>query len=82
MLLQKKLSALKKEFEAQAPKDAVDIIHRATDDLKNSGILDRTVKVGDDAPDFVLKNAAEQRFHLQDLISEGPIVLSFYRGKW
>ena len=82
MSLQKKLSALKKGFEAQAPEDVVEIIHRATDDLKNSGILERTVKVGDEAPDFVLKNAGEQNFHLQDLISEGPVVLSFYRGKW
>ena len=82
MLLQKKLSALKKGFEAQAPKDAIEIMHRATDDIKNSGILERTVKVGDKAPDFILKNAAEQNFHLQELISDGPVVLSFYRGKW
>jgi cytochrome oxidase Cu insertion factor (SCO1/SenC/PrrC family) len=80
MSLQKKLSAMKNE--AQAPKEAVEIMHRATDDLRDSGILEQTVKVGDRAPDFSLTNADGQEFRLQELLSEGPIVLSFYRGKW
>ena len=82
MALQQKLDALKKGFEAQAPKKVVEIMHRATEDLKKSGILDGTVKVGDQAPDFSLKNADGQEFSLKDLLSRGPVVLSFYRGKW
>ena len=82
MSLQKKLSALKKGFEAQAPQKAVKIIHRATDDLEKSGILDGTVNVGDEAPDFALQNADDQEFRLKELLSQGPVVLSFYRGKW
>ena len=82
MSLQEKLSAMKKGVEAQAPKEAVEILHRATDDLRNSGILEQTVKVGDRAPDFSLTNADGQEFRLQELLSEGPVVLSFYRGKW
>ena len=82
MSLQKKLSAMKKGFEAQAPKEAVEIIHRATADLKSSGILERTVKVGDQAPDFSLQNADGQEFRLKELLSQGPVVLNFYRGKW
>jgi hypothetical protein len=82
MELQKKLNGLKKGFEAQASKEVVQIMHRATDDLRNSGILEQTVKVGDPAPDFSLTNADGQEFRLQELLSEGPVVLSFYRGKW
>ena len=82
MSLQKKLDALKKGFEAQAPKEAVEIIHRATADLESSGILERTVKVGDEAPDFSLQNADGQEFGLKELLSQGPVVLNFYRGKW
>jgi hypothetical protein len=82
MSLQKKLSAMKKGIEAQAPKEAVEIMHRATDDLRDSGILEQTVKVGDQAPDFALQNADGQEFRLQELLAEGPVVLSFYRGKW
>jgi hypothetical protein len=82
MGLQEKLTRFRKGFEAQAPKEVVEIMHRATDDLEKSGILDSTVKVGDQAPDFSLKNAEGQEFSLKDLLSHGPVVLSFYRGKW
>jgi hypothetical protein len=82
MALQQKLDALKKGFEAQAPKEVVEIMHRATEDLKKSGILESTVKVGDRAPDFSLKNGDGEEFSLKDLLSRGPVVLSFYRGKW
>jgi hypothetical protein len=82
MELQQKLNALKKGFEAQAPKEAVEIMHRATADLLDSGILEQTVTVGDQAPDFSLINADGQEFRLQELLAEGPVVLSFYRGKW
>ncbi len=82
MGLQEKLTRLRKGFEAQAPKEVVEIMHRATNNLEKSGILDGTVKVGDQAPDFSLKNADGQEFSLKDLLSHGPVVLSFYRGKW
>ena len=82
MGLQEKLTRLRKGFEAQAPKKVVEIMHRATEDLEKSGILDGTVKVGDLAPDFSLENADGQEFSLKDLLSHGPVVLSFYRGKW
>jgi cytochrome oxidase Cu insertion factor (SCO1/SenC/PrrC family) len=82
MGLQEKLTRLRKGFEAQAPKEVVEIMHRATNYLEKSGILDGTVKVGDQAPDFSLKNADGQEFSLKNLLSHGPVVLSFYRGKW
>ena len=70
MGLQEKLSRLRKGFESQAPKEVVDVMHRATDNLEKSGILDGTVKVGDQAPDFSLKNADGQEFSLNG--SPGP----------
>lgn len=82
MSLQEKLSRLKKGFEGQAPKEVLEIMHRATADLEKSGILEGTVKVGDEAPDFSLKNADGQEFRLKEMLSDGPVVLSFYRGKW
>ena len=82
MALQEKLDKLRAGFEAKAPKDALDIMHRATDDLRNSGILQKVLKVGDQAPQFDLKNADENMIRSGDLLSSGPVVLSFYRGKW
>jgi peroxiredoxin len=37
---------------------------------------------GDRAPDFELENAAGQRVRLTDLLTRGPVVLTFYRGAW
>jgi peroxiredoxin len=57
-------------------------MHRATDELRASGIMDRVVKVGAPAPDFALPNVAAQPVSLAALRTRGPVVLSFYRGRW
>ena len=82
MALQEKLDKLKAGFEAKAPKDALDIMHRATDELRSSGIMHQMLKIGDKAPEFHLKNADENMIHSKDILSSGPLVLSFYRGRW
>ena len=82
MSLQDRLSKMKAGFEKQAPKEALEIMHRATEDLQNSDIMNRAKKAGDKAPEFELENANGQPVRLKDLVSDGPLVLSFYRGKW
>lgn len=82
MALQEKLDKYKAGFMAKAPQDAQDIMHRATDDLRNSGIMQHVLKIGDKAPGFELKNADENVIRSGDLLSNGPVVLSVYRGKW
>lgn len=82
MGLQQRLDALKKGFKAKLPKEVVEIMHRATDDLEKSRILDGTVNVGDQAPDFSLESTGGQEFRLQELLLRGPVILIFYRGKW
>ena len=39
-------------------------------------------KVGQPAPDFTLPNATSQEVSLKVLLARGPVVLSFYRGRW
>jgi len=80
--LQDKLNHLKSNFEESAPKAAVKIMHRATSDLSNSGIMDGVVKTGETAPEFELKDNDEKVIRLKDFLVRGPVVLSFYRGKW
>ena len=82
MSLQEKLDAYKAGMVKKAPKEALDIMHRATEDLRNSSIMEGVVKVGDSAPEFNLLNTTGEFTRLQDLISDGSLVLSFYRGKW
>lgn len=82
MSLQDKLDAHKAEFERKAPPEALAIMHRATEDLRRSGILDRVIKVGTAAPEFVLPNWRGEKVSSSELLRRGPLVLSFYRGIW
>lgn len=82
MSLKDKLDKRKESFKAKAPTDAQEIMHRATEDLKSSGIMDHVVKVGDKAPDFTLKDTEGQDMSLSILLGHGPVVLTFYRGNW
>jgi len=54
MGLQDKLDVYKKSFLEKAPPEAVEVMQRATEDLKNSRILDKVLKVGKSAPEFSL----------------------------
>lgn len=82
MTLQENLNNLKANFENSAQKEALKIMHRATSDLSNSGIMDGVVKAGDTAPEFELKDNDDKVTRLKDFLAKGPLVLSFYRGKW
>ncbi len=82
MSLQDQLNTLKTNFESKAPKEALDIMHRATDDLRKSGILDGILNLGAKIQDFSLKNAEGTMCRSKDILLEGPMILTFYRGKW
>lgn len=83
MTLQKKLDAYKAAAErSRIPKEALQIMHRATDDLKKSGILDRTIRRGEKMPAFELDNQDGKKVAYHDLLGEGPLVVSFFRGLW
>jgi len=57
-------------------------MHKATDDLRKSGILERVLQVGDTMPEFELENAAGKLIRSKDILAHKLMVLSFYRGKW
>ena len=82
MNLQQRLDTIRQGFEKQAPPEAVAIMHRVTDDLRNSGIMDRALKEGKAAPSFELENSNGSRVSLSGLLGRGPVVLTFFRGHW
>ncbi len=82
MKLQEKLDAYKKGFLKKVPEDALSIMKQATENLRNSDIMDQTIKIGQKAPDFELKNMDGKDVLLKELLKKGPVVLGFYRGKW
>lgn len=85
--LQSRLDEFKKEFESgappyHAPHEAIETMHRATAELKASGLADKALKIGDRAPEFSLPNQDNIQVNSADLLRGGPLVVSFFRGHW
>ncbi|MFI0139458.1 peroxiredoxin-like family protein [Streptomyces luteogriseus] len=68
--------------QQQIPAEIREIMQRASQELADSGQADRALTVGDKAPRFSLPSATGQALTLDDLLTEGPVVLTFYRGAW
>ena len=81
MSLKAELKALQTRLEAGRSPEALAIMHRAVDDLRKSGVT-RILRVGDPAPDFRLPNANEELIDSRALRERGPLVVTFYRGRW
>jgi hypothetical protein len=77
-VVQFSLLTTKEEYKYEAANKT----HRTADDLRQSGILESVVKVGDKAPDFSLQDGNGKQISLEALLTKGPAVLSFYRGQW
>jgi peroxiredoxin len=87
MSLQDRLDAFKADFEAgkppySAPAWIHEPMHRATKELIDSGAASRALKVGDKAPTFTLKDSEAHAVSSADLLAQGPLIVTFYRGVW
>ncbi|QOI57948.1 peroxiredoxin-like family protein [Rouxiella badensis] len=87
MTLQARLDAFKIDFEAGKPPynvlpAVIEIMHRATNELIESGAAARALKAGDKAPLFTLNDSQGHPVSSAELLLQGPLVLSFYRGVW
>jgi peroxiredoxin len=87
MNLPQKLAEFRRNFEAggppfNAPAWIHEPMHRATAELMASHAAERAIRAGDRAPQFSLPDA-DGKFHsAEELLANGPLVLTFYRGVW
>jgi hypothetical protein len=82
MGLHERLDAMREASKTRIPADGRKVMQESIDELRASGIMTRVARVGEPAPDFTLPNAASRLVSLKELIAPGPLVLSFYRGRW
>ena len=85
--LQSRLDEFKKAFESGAPpynvpRQAIETMHRATAELEASGLADMALKVGDRAPEFNLFNQDHEQVGSAELLRQGPVIVTFFRGHW
>ncbi|CAD0187199.1 hypothetical protein RUESEDTHA_04111 [Ruegeria sp. THAF57] len=82
MSLHENIAALKSQFVKQLPQKTLETMARATEELAASGILEKTIKLGDTLPAFTLTNQDGEATSSADLLKDGPLVISVYRGQW
>jgi hypothetical protein len=64
------------------PPDVLKIMHRVTADQRASGFQARMPKPGQPGPAFTLANQDGVEVSSAALVARGPLVISFFRGRW
>jgi len=82
MSLSQAIAERKAAAVAKMPSDIVETFGRTTKELIDSGIDGKALGDGDKAPTFALPNATGKTIDLANLLKDGPVVISFYRGAW
>ena len=82
MSLSETLDRTRAAADAKRPPEMVAQLHRAVDELRESGIMDRVARPGDPMPHFRLPNQDGREIDSADFLRAGPLVVTFYRGKW
>ncbi|MHC4933741.1 MAG: hypothetical protein ACYTGV_16295 [Planctomycetota bacterium] len=80
--LQDRLDAIRKGFEKEAPPEALEIMHRATQALAAQVAAQPGSGVGDSAPPFRLPDQDGKVVDSAELLARGPLVLTLFRGHW
>lgn len=80
--LEEKMEKVSEGAAEQLPDDALEVVRRHTAELENAGLPDQAVGEGDRAPEFALPDPDGGTVRLGDLTARGPVILSFYRGRW
>jgi hypothetical protein len=82
MTLQAKLDQIKAGFQDQADAESLAIMGRAAEQLAQSDILDGVLAEGERMPEFKLTAAGGGEISSRQILAQGPLVLTFYRGLW
>ncbi len=82
MSLAQNIQAFQDEFIPTIPKETLDMLMSELQGLIDSGIAEKAVQQNDPFPAFALPNANNETRSLDDFLSKGPLVISFYRGAW
>ena len=80
--LAEKLNEIREGAKQRIPEEVRFIMGKATNELRESGIMDRALKDGGNLPSFELPNRDGEMVSSADLLQRGNLILTFYRGVW
>lgn len=76
------LDELKLHISSVIPSEASALVDDFIREMKENGIENRAIKVGQEIPAFSLPNAVGKTVSSTELLLRGPLVVTFYRGSW
>lgn len=82
MSLKDEIEKMQETLLPQIPEQIRALFRETTQRWLDAGIAQRSLRTGDKAPDFSLPNAVGAPIDSRDLLKNGPLVVSFYRGSW
>jgi peroxiredoxin len=82
MRLQDELDALRDKCCENTPPHIWRVRQEAIDHLVSTGIAERAIHAGNQAPGFRLRDPDGKVISSHDLLSSGPVLIFFYRGGW
>jgi peroxiredoxin len=80
--LAQQIETLLDQLAQQLPAEVLAELSKGITTLVQTGIAQQSVKVGERAPDFTLPDVEGSPVALSELLKQGPVVLTFYRGEW
>ncbi len=80
--LQDQLDSITANTRTLVPAERLEIGERAIAELFSTGIEDGILPVGAQAPEFTLPDSTGRLQRSRDLLALGPLVVSFFRGRW
>ena len=82
MSLAPQLLATYEKFNATAPDAAKAPINAAREDFARTYDTSKAIQPGQKLPEFRMQNAVGKEVSSSELLSRGPVLLTFYRGEW
>jgi peroxiredoxin len=82
MNLATELKTVTDHVRQQIPAEVLVQMEAATTELVTSGLMEQALKPGQRMPEFELPDATGRRIRSADLLAQGALLISFYRGNW
>ncbi len=76
------LKDLAENATSSTPPKLLEAGKKGNEELRESGILESALNVGDKMPEFALADAFEKKVTSKELLEKGHLVVVFYRGAW
>lgn len=80
--LQSQLDAKRNAFNSRADENKKQAYEEGVIDVIKQETTDKALQVGDKAPNFKLPNPTGNEIELYELLKNGPVILTWYRGGW